>query len=447
MKITPNALSRFPFEMGVFNGVGALTEMPLRDGATGIVRLPPVDGKVITSDTLKSLKAHEYGHIAIAERGLVPMSFIPEMRNIGASNLLTQVCLDVAVNAFINRDCYHLPFESSTMTQKKFMETFDKADLEGKASVFLQHLSVEHAIQLGTGKHFDRDEEERKKTRSFEKLLSKMNQSIMSTTPSGELINTIYEIRLRAAGLRHNTSRFEYARFLEECKKLVGLIRDLKRAQEFREEFNQEVGDEFEFEKADEMRWGMMDVKEPELSKYMPRTWKQKHCPKFLGALRYMHRSITDMKVWSLKDRGDMAMTVLIDCSGSMHLNSDTIENVLEQNPANIVAGYSGKMSNGSVYILGKNGAYADRSTIAKTRSDCGFGNIVDGPALVWLSKQRGRRLVWISDGRITGAEERQSRSMFEFCDFMIKKNGIEYYYDLNDFKNGFKRKFYVKNI
>ena len=39
--------------------------------------------------------------------------------------------------------------------------------------------------------------------------------------------------------------------------------------------------------------------------------------------------------------------------------------------------------------------------------SPCGFGNIVDGPALEWLAKQAEPR-IWISDAAVTGINEVQ---------------------------------------
>ena len=55
---------------------------------------------------------------------------------------------------------------------------------------------------------------------------------------------------------------------------------------------------------------------------------------------------------------------------------------------------------------MARKGRVVDSHTLAKAR--IGNGNIVDGPALRWLSNQQQPRL-WISDGYVSGKQDRAS--------------------------------------
>ena len=191
--------------------------------------------------------------------------------------------------------------------------------------------------------------------------------------------------------------------------------------------FNQTAEEEYEFDAADDMKWGEFEMDESEMSLSVSRLFKQRHTPRYIGSLRYMHRSNTDMKVWGLRDKGVPPIAMLIDCSGSMHVESSSIQSIMAANPASIVAGYSGSETKGAVYILGKNGKYANAQEIEAMRMKHGYGNIIDGPAMDWLVRQKGR-LIWISDGRLTGAGEKQHRVMFEFVKFLVEKFNVEHY-------------------
>lgn len=98
--------------------------------------------------------------------------------------------------------------------------------------------------------------------------------------------------------------------------------------------------------------------------------------------------------------------TVLIDGSGSMNLSREDLEKIVMTAPATTVAIYSGRSTSGTLTIIGTKGRVATREGLKK--SHYGSGNIVDGPALNWLSKQQEPRL-WVSDGYVTGKLDRTS--------------------------------------
>lgn len=120
-----------------------------------------------------------------------------------------------------------------------------------------------------------------------------------------------------------------------------------------------------------------------------------------LGSLR---RLLTDGRAFRRDVRKPQkGGTVLIDASGSMDLSAEDIRAILDRAPAATVAMYSGLSSGtGSVSIIAKAGRMATDREIARRRGQVGGGNIVDGPALRWLSKQAEPR-TWICDGIVTG--------------------------------------------
>jgi hypothetical protein len=56
----------------------------------------------------------------------------------------------------------------------------------------------------------------------------------------------------------------------------------------------------------------------------------------------------------------------------------------------------------GSLLIAARNGMHADREVLDGW---AGSGNVVDGPALQWLARQKAPR-VWVSDGGVTGMND-----------------------------------------
>ena len=227
------------------------------------------------------------------------------------------------------------------------------------------------------------------------------------------------------------------------CERLLREVEISQKLEEAQEDFKENAAGDLEFAKDESMSWGMMSIVEPVLENSMMRNWKQKHVPRYVGSLRYMHRSLTDMKVWGLKDRSIPPLAVLVDCSGSMHLDDKNVAQILEMQPASVIAGYSGSGPKGSLYMLGKDGKFATVEVINKVRDETGYGNIVDGPALTWLSQQKGR-LIWISDGQATGSYECTSAAMMHFIKHMLDKYNIEMYYSVNHFAQNTRTEFYV---
>jgi len=119
---------------------------------------------------------------------------------------------------------------------------------------------------------------------------------------------------------------------------------------------------------------------------------------------RQLHRLLIDGKIFRHTRRGKGG-SVLIDASGSMQLDNEAIQKILNAAPGCVVAVYSGNTHDGILRILAQDGRQVDKQYIG---APAGGANVVDGPALQWLSKQAKPR-IWVSDGQVTGVNDRMS--------------------------------------
>src|SRR4051794_10201400 len=94
--------------------------------------------------------------------------------------------------------------------------------------------------------------------------------------------------------------------------------------------------------------------------------------------------------------------TVLIDCSGSMRIGLTDLQNILASGPSTMIALYASLpkcLESGRIVIAAARGRMIE---LRQAERLVGTGNVVDGPALEWLSHQPPPRS-WISDGHVTG--------------------------------------------
>jgi hypothetical protein len=114
--------------------------------------------------------------------------------------------------------------------------------------------------------------------------------------------------------------------------------------------------------------------------------------------------------------------TVLVDQSGSMSLKVEEVENIVRTAGGNaVVAVYSGRGDIGELRIVAKG---PSRATNGYFKS-FGSGNVIDLPALQWLSKQPEPRL-WVSDGCVTGVSDEGCEVILENCHDLAKRARIE---------------------
>jgi len=114
--------------------------------------------------------------------------------------------------------------------------------------------------------------------------------------------------------------------------------------------------------------------------------------------------------------------TVLVDQSGSMSLSVEEVEQIIRTaGGAAVVAVYSGKGDVGELRIVAKGDSRATNEHF----KPFGSGNVVDLPALQWLSKQPEPRL-WVSDGCVTGVSDTGCEVILENCHELAKRARIE---------------------
>lgn len=211
--------------------------------------------------------------------------------------------------------------------------------------------------------------------------------------------------RLHAKYLSDHKPTFDatvaYARELEQAlREAEEAIR--AQAQELREADMPDCGQPERIEMEDE--WGEMTIEKAPLTMRLKADPTKRLMATDMGIIpRYMHRLPVDQRVFGRKRRREQYRgTVLIDHSGSMSLDAWQVDEILRRWPAVTIATYCGDSSgHGVLRIVASKGKRATNSWLERPSSG---DNVIDGPALDWLAKQRGPR-VWISDGRVTGKQ------------------------------------------
>jgi hypothetical protein len=164
--------------------------------------------------------------------------------------------------------------------------------------------------------------------------------------------------------------------------------------------------------------FGKMSVKVPPM--VMPVKAKNKiarHRVTEEGILPFqLYRLHIDGKIF-LDPRKQRGGSVVVDISGSMGLTPDQVYEFVLKCPGATIAQYSGSGTTGELVVVAHKGRIAPRHLIGKSHG----GNIVDGPALEWLSHQPRPR-VWVSDTQVTGVHDMGSTELRKVClDWCVK--------------------------
>lgn len=184
-------------------------------------------------------------------------------------------------------------------------------------------------------------------------------------------------------------------------------------------------------------RWGKMTVETLKLSKENKHLKKaRKTKPHYIGAFKYPHRALLpggDGMAFGLRQRVKGG-TILLDCSGSMRIEQEDIDQLLRIIPMATIACYQGQtQSTGILAIIVKHGKVATSETIQAWREKMNRGNIVDGPALTWLSKQAEPR-IWISDGQVTGVHDASAPNLNVEAALIKAKGKIKRFNSIEDY-------------
>ena len=120
-----------------------------------------------------------------------------------------------------------------------------------------------------------------------------------------------------------------------------------------------------------------------------------------------------DQKIFQEKIRKHKDVAVLIDCSGSMGFREEDVLHILEICPYSMVAVYCGywNLETGErIPTVGTLAVVANRTHMYDgliTRELVpSSSNMVDVPAIEWLSKRKEKKKLWVSDGGVTGKHD-----------------------------------------
>ncbi|MGA2981366.1 MAG: hypothetical protein ABSD76_17385 [Terriglobales bacterium] len=187
--------------------------------------------------------------------------------------------------------------------------------------------------------------------------------------------------------------------------------------------------------------WGPLDILAPPLThscRNLPGMIKRKLVCGYSGAFRFPSRALlpaSDGRAFTLRRaRPAHCGTLLIDCSGSMseQVTHDRLMAVLARSPSATIGLYAGRPASksGSLLIAARNGMHVAREVIDNWAHS---GNVVDGPALQWLSRQKTPR-VWVSDGEVTGLNDQSAINLTVEADTLIAMAYIRRVPTLDDY-------------
>ena len=147
--------------------------------------------------------------------------------------------------------------------------------------------------------------------------------------------------------------------------------------------------------------WGKMEVEICPMPHAIPNTLRKRRTAEEGDSIRDITRLHIDGRVFKARSHRPPAGSMLVDLSGSMSWSEEHLLEVVEAAPAALVATYSGQGERGTLRVVARGGRRA-RDKHITARND---GNVVDGPALAWLGRQKSPR-VWFSDGGVTGVND-----------------------------------------
>lgn len=172
-----------------------------------------------------------------------------------------------------------------------------------------------------------------------------------------------------------------------------------------------------------DISWGHLKIEEPELLEHLPRhrfsrRWSSRDTGSYL---RRPDRLISDQSIFAYSTRLPSG-SLLIDASGSMGDITSTLCQIIDLIPSVLIAAYGGDDDRGYLRVVARNGRCVPKIVLL-VRPGRGM-NVVDGPALQWLTRQAPPR-IWVSDGHVTGIGDQVSGTLRNECQRICSEGDI----------------------
>jgi hypothetical protein len=382
----------------------------------------------VSSPLALGIRAHEYGHLGLWRQRLGPsLRCLRGLHRRGIHNLWIQGTLDVVVNHFMmargNRDIAELVLWQDGLPPE--LPRWIAANLYIRAEG-LRYESLMRMSLLARRSDLTCDD----------LCLHQASERLARWGAQADPLNPQQFLAL----LRSLQNRFGPDLADAEnplTRILVDLLPDVLKL----EDYLARAGASVRQGGSDSIPWGPMDILTPPLirsCRNLPGMSKRKIACGYTGAFRFPSRALlpaADGRAFTLRrPRSAHCGALLIDCSGSMReqVTHDRLMAVLARSPSATIGFYAGgpEGKSGSLLIAARNGMHAAREVIDNWPHS---GNVVDGPALQWLARQKTPR-VWVSDGEVTGLNDHTAINLGVEADTIVAMAHIRRVPTLDDF-------------
>tara|TARA_B110000211_G_scaffold16667_1_gene17417 strand:- start:1398 stop:2720 length:1323 start_codon:yes stop_codon:yes gene_type:complete len=133
-----------------------------------------------------------------------------------------------------------------------------------------------------------------------------------------------------------------------------------------------------------------------------------------------------EQRIFTRKTRA-LGAVVVFDCSGSMGLDDDDLQHMMDASAGATVlcysTGYSASEDNPNAWIVARKGRQV------RSLPDFPGGNGCDGPALRYglqLRSSTRQPVIWVSDEGVTGKNDANSAELLRECKGLVRKYGIK---------------------
>lgn len=363
-----------------------------------------------------AVRQHEYGHLGLETQRLGPARLLHYLTRRRIHPNWSQAALDVYVNSYMSargaREIRHLPLPSDPESLED-LERFEAATLYLRS----ESLDLGSSLRRNLSGMFALNHRE-------VLVLDRTVSELSASGESGEALNK-EQVLARLSDLQKmfgpsegtaGLIRSSLAALNRICEMSIpGGLRILRRGSRGG---NGDLavcctrGRGYYYPSERPGRWGKLEVLRPTLQVPIRTTFRRRSPPAFTGAFRHPERAllpVADGRAFGIKaPRGG---SILIDCSGSMRLDSHDVEGLLTLRPGMSVACYAADRATeeaGRLVVLAERGRMVEAVNVEKL---FGKGNVVDGPSLRWLARRPEPR-IWISDGVVTGTADRRGRNL-----------------------------------